>query len=197
MITASYSGDSNDYPVTNSFAQVVTNHPPSASAVSYTRNAGATLSILVSDLATNWSDLDGDVVALADIGVSTNGIVLTNNAGTLLYSNSNDVADQFICTITDGWGGTNFQTVNISVTFPVNPTPNISSITPNLDGSFTLQASGAPGLTYIFETTSDILPPIFWQPVATNTLGTNGVWQFTDTQATNFQQRFYRLSLAQ
>jgi hypothetical protein len=27
-------------------------------------------------------------------------------------------------------------------------------------------------------------------------LGTNGVWQFTETQAAKFQQPFYRLKLA-
>jgi hypothetical protein len=38
--------------------------------------------------------------------------------------------------------------------------------------------------------------PIGWLFIATNTLGTNGVWQFTDAQATNFPQQFYRLMLA-
>jgi hypothetical protein len=36
-----------------------------------------------------------------------------------------------------------------------------------------------------------------WQPIATNTLDASGAWQFADTQATNFLQRFYRLRLAQ
>jgi len=107
------------------------------------------------------------------------------------------VADQFVCTVTDGWGGTNFQTISISVIPPEDPAPNITSITANQDGTFTLNASGAPGLTYVFESTPDVLPPAVWEPIATNTLGTNGLWQFTDSQSTNFPQRFYRLKLAQ
>ena len=60
----------------------------------------------------------------------------------------------------------------------------------------TLNLGGAPGDTYVLETTTNLVPPASWQPVATNTLGTNGVWQFTDTAATNFPQQFYRLKLA-
>jgi len=36
-----------------------------------------------------------------------------------------------------------------------------------------------------------------WAPVATNTLGVTGVWQFTDWQTTNYTERFYRLMLVQ
>lgn len=197
LIGIAYSGDANDLPATNSFEQIVTNHPPTAAAAAYTRIAGSVLNIAVADLATNWNDLDGDTISLTDIGVSTNGVVVTNNAGMLVYSNSNDVADQFICTLIDSWGGTNSETVNITVTQPANPTPTINTIVANPDGSFSLEASGAPGDTYVFETTTDLAPPAAWLQMATNTLGTNGLWQITDGQATNFQQRFYRLKLAE
>jgi hypothetical protein len=36
------------------------------------------------------------------------------------------------------------------------------------------------------------MPPVVWTPVSTNTADINGLWQFTDTQATNYTQRFYR-----
>ena len=36
-----------------------------------------------------------------------------------------------------------------------------------------------------------------WQPIATNTPGVSGMWQFTDTQVANYPQRFFRLKLAQ
>jgi hypothetical protein len=35
-----------------------------------------------------------------------------------------------------------------------------------------------------------------WSPVATNTLGITGTWQFTDFGVTNNPVRFYRLKLA-
>jgi hypothetical protein len=121
---------------------------------------------------------------------------VTNNGGTLVYLNTKAVADQFLCTISDGFGGTNFQTVNVTVLPPPSPTPNITGVAGNPDGSFTLNLAGASGYTYILQTTTDLFSSASWQPVATNTLGVSGVWQFNDTSATNFSQRFYRLMLA-
>ncbi|MEI9960603.1 MAG: protease pro-enzyme activation domain-containing protein [Limisphaerales bacterium] len=194
-IGAIYSGDANNLSATNFIEQIVTNHPPIAAPAFYTRTAGLSLDIAVADLATNWSDADDDELSLIDVSVSTNGVMMTNNAGTLVYCNSNNVDDQFICTISDGWGGTNFQMINITVVLPTNAIPNITSVTANSDGSITLNLNGASGFTYVLETTTNLFPPIDWQPVVTNTLNTN-VWEFNDAQATNFLQRFYRLKLA-
>jgi hypothetical protein len=180
-------------PATNSLAQIVTNHPPVGLPAFFTNTASFTLEIPIADLATNWTDVDGDVVSLAAVGISTNGIVLADTGAALVYFNSNNVADQFTCTISDGWGGTNFQTVAIAPA-PPNPTPLITSVVPAGNRDLTLNLGGAPGFTYILETTTNLLPAV-WLPVETNTLGTNGVWQFTDTQTTNFTQRFYRLEL--
>ena len=162
-----------------------------AAAAFYHRYAGFPLDIAVADLATNWTDADGDTVSLAGVGISTNGVTITNNAGTLIYFNSNNVADQFICALSDGWGGTNFQTVSLTVTFP-----DITGAVANPDGSFTLNFTGAPGGTYILEATTSLFSPADWLPVATNTLGPDGDWQFSDPSATNFPQQFYRFKLA-
>ena len=189
FIAAVYAGDANDLPATNTLLQIVTNHPPVATNVFYTGAAGSPLNIPVSELAAFWGDADGDTVSLAGIGVSTNGVTVTNNAGTLVYFNPNAVADQFVCTVTDGWGGTNFQTVNLEVVLP-----NIVSVVAG-GGGMSLNLSGSPGATYVLETTAALFPAD-WQAVATNTLGPDGVWRFTDNQATNFPQRFYRLRLA-
>jgi hypothetical protein len=196
VVTAIYSGDAYDLPATNSIGQIVTNHPPVAVPVFYNA-AGFTLEIASTDLATNWSDVDGDTISLAAVGVSTNGIVLTNDGTTLVYFNTNNVADQFTCTITDGFGGTNFQTVTIAPAPLPNTAPLIAGVVAAGSGGMTLSLGGAPDHTYILETTADLFTPGGWQPVATNTLGATGIWQFTDEQATNFTQRFYRLKLAQ
>jgi len=47
LITAIYSGDANDSPVTNTLAQIVTNHPPVAATVFYNRTAGRSLRIAI------------------------------------------------------------------------------------------------------------------------------------------------------
>jgi hypothetical protein len=37
--------------------------------------------------------------------------------------------------------------------------------------------------------------PAFWQPIFTNTsTGPDGTWQFTDTNAVDFLERYYRFS---
>jgi hypothetical protein len=195
LVTAIYSGDSNDLPATNTFAQIVTNHPPAATDFSAKRFGGLPLKISVSALSSNWSDPDGDIVSLAAIGISTNGVTVTNNSGTLVYCNSNNVDDQFVCTIADGFGGTNFQNVNITfIPLPQAAVPSITGLAQDNNGDIMLNLAGASGFTYVLETTTNLLFPGGWLPVATNVLGTNGTWQFNDT-ATNNPQQFYRLKL--
>ncbi|HEX7569423.1 MAG TPA: hypothetical protein VF492_02855 [Verrucomicrobiae bacterium] len=117
---------------------------------------------------------------------------MSNDTVALFYAGTHDVADQFVCTISDGFGGTAFQAVNIAVAFP-----NIATVVPNPAGNITLSLSAAPDYTYVLEATTDLSAFGSWLPIATNTLGTNGVWSFTDTSATNFPQQFYRLRLVQ
>ena len=75
--------------------------------------------------------------------------------------------------------------------------PAISTVAVNPDGSFNLNLAGSPGYTYILEATTNLFPPGAWLPIATNTLDTTGTLPFTDPSATNYQQQFYRLRLAQ
>jgi len=195
-VTAVYSGDANNSPATISLLQIVTNHPPVAGPAYYCRLAGYPLDISVASLATNWSDPDGGTVSLAAIGVSTNGVSLTNNAGTLVYINANDVDDQFTCTITDNFGGIGFQYVNIMIIL-TNKTPHIIGQNGGDSGGLTLFLTGAPNHTYILQATTNFLSPDAWVPIYTNMPDTNGVWQFTDPDMPNFPYRFYRLMLVQ
>jgi subtilase family serine protease len=80
-------------------------------------------------------------------------------------------------------------TVNILVVKPV-----IISVTGNVDGAVTMNLTGTAGSTYILQATTNLSEGT-WLPLATNALDTNGVWQFTDVDATNFPQRFYRSRL--
>jgi len=197
QIIAIYSGDANYLPATNMLAQVVTNHPPTATPIFTNRIAGFSLKIPVASLASDWSDVDGDTVSLAAIGVSTNGVTVTNNAGTLIYCNSNNVNDEFVCTITDGWGGTNFQNVFITVVpLPENAIPAITSLASSGGDTISLNLAGANGFTYVLETTTNLAVPDSWDPVATNVVGPSDVWQFNDV-ITNNPQQFYRLELVQ
>ena len=190
-ITVIYAGDTADLAATNVLAQLVTNHPPVGATVAFTYGAGTVLSIALTNLSTQWSDVDGDPVSLAAISQSTNGVTVTNTDGAFTYANPNNVNDQFTLTLTDGWGGTNYQTVNLTVVLPA-----ISNIASHPDGSLTLQFSGSPGNTYVLEATSTLFPGN-WQPVSTNTLDVTGTLNFNLPPDTNATQNFYRLRLAQ
>jgi hypothetical protein len=117
------------------------------------------------------------------VPVTISGSVNTGSVGTYTLT----------YTATDGNGNTNTAARTVIVR---DTTPHITGIV-LVNGGMTLSLGGAPGYTYVLETTTNLILPGSWQFIATNSPGTNGVWQFTDTQATNFTQRFYRLKLAQ
>ncbi|HWX20326.1 MAG TPA: LamG-like jellyroll fold domain-containing protein [Candidatus Binatia bacterium] len=70
--------------------------------------------------------------------------------------------------------------------------PLITNFAVLSDGNFALRGTGAVGQTCILLGASNLLAPVAWVPLATNTADTNGLFQFTDQLATNFAQRFYR-----
>ena len=194
LIAARYSGDANYLPATNTLSQMVTNHPPVTAAFYTNRYAGLSLKIPVAVLTNYWFDADGDALSLAGISVSTNGVVVSNSAGTLVYYNSNNVADLFVCAVSDGWGGTNFQNVYIAVVaLPTNAIPAITSVAPGANGTISINLAGMAGLTYVLQATTNLIPPGNWLPLATNVPDTSGVWLLSEPA--NLPQQFYRLEL--
>jgi Pro-kumamolisin, activation domain/Domain of unknown function (DUF5011)/Viral BACON domain/Immunoglobulin I-set domain len=126
-----------------------------------------------------------------------NNDVITNQTNdTLALASVSKIAAGNYSVVVSASGGS---VTSLVATLTVNLIPPgiIPNPAINSDGSFTLNLTGSPGCTYILEVTADLFSSVIWQPIATNTLGTNGVWQFNDTSATNFSQRFYRLKLAQ
>ncbi len=102
-------------------------------------------------------------------------------------------AENYYVIVTAAGGSSTSTVVSLTVNVPL---PVINAAAANPDGSFTLQLAGLPGYPYILEGTTNLFTPGSWLPLATNTLGQNGLWQFTDTSATNFPQQFYRLELS-
>jgi xanthomonalisin len=112
---------------------------------------------------------------------------------TLILSNVNPSAAGNYVVVASAEGGA---VTSVVAVLTVCVPPEISGVTANPDGSYTLSLTGSPDDTYVLEAATNLLPPVNWVFLATNTLDTNGVWQFTDSQATNFTQQFYRLMLA-
>jgi hypothetical protein len=172
IITAQYAGDVNYFGSTNTLAggQVVTNHPPAAVPMTVTRTAGLKLLIALSDVGTNWSDVDGDTVTVSGINlVTTNNVNLATNSTWILYPSSPNVADQISYSISDGQGGTNIGFVNIVVNSSVTGTNSIVKIVGG--NPTTVMAYGIPGYSYIAERSTNLTS---WVDISTNTAATNG-----------------------
>ena len=73
------------------------------------------------------------------------------------------------------------------------PPPVISSLGVLSDGSFTLSGTGVARRSYVLLTASNLVPPLVWTPLATNPADDQGVFGFTDTEVTNYWQRYYRV----
>jgi hypothetical protein len=176
LITVQYAGDSNFAGLTNTLNQVVTNHPPVAQTMTVSRTAGLNLLVSLANVATNWSDADGDNVALNRISlVSTNGVNLQTNSSYILYTNNLNVADQIGYGISDGQGGTNIGYINIVINASVTGTNSITKIVSS--NPTTLTAYGIPSYNYIAERSTNLTT---WVDISTNTAAANGVISVTD-----------------
>ena len=168
------------------------NNPPVANPVTYYRLAGSSLTIPIANLATNWSDPDANPLTLASVDTtSTNGGAVTYDSTNIYYSDANNVTDQFGYTISDGQGGMAQGIVTVLIA-----QQNISGWTFS-NGSLTLNFAGIPNDTYWVEVATNLASPTIWTTISTNVAGSNGQWQFTDTQTTNFPRRFYRTEASQ
>ena len=195
VITVAYLGDGNYLGSTTNLDQIVTNHPPVANVMAVTRTAGLALMIKLSDIATNWSDADGDTVELSSVTMqSTNGvnlfplnwstnldgsIVTTNGYAYIGYTNSPNVNDQISYGISDGFGGTNIGYVNIVIQGSVTGTNSITAYNFTSPGSNTVTAYGIPYFSYILERSTNLSSPV-WVDVQTNQAAPNGVINMVD-----------------
>ncbi|MFZ0825924.1 MAG: choice-of-anchor tandem repeat GloVer-containing protein [Verrucomicrobiia bacterium] len=111
--------------------------------------------------------------------------------GTLLINNASAVnAGTYSVVITNLLGTTTSTGAVLTVASP----PMISNVTCNPDGSVTLNLSTAPYTSSRILVTTNLVPPVVWQPIFTNVVGSNGAWQFIDRYASNYPVRFYRSS---
>jgi len=121
---------------------------------------------------------------------STNGATLSYDSSYVYYSDANNVADQINYTVTDGFGGNTAGLINVLVGPP--PTNSVAGTVVNGNGSVTLSFVGVASYTYQVEATTNLVAPVVWTTISTNTADVNGQWQITDLQATNYPNRFYR-----
>ena len=194
IITAVYAGDSNYLSSTNELDQIVTNHPPVASDMTLTRGKGQTIKVALSDLATNWTDVDGAPVTLTGISqTSTNGRTLyalnftansdgsyaITNTAFIGYLNPSNVTDRFSYSIRDDNGNTNIGYVNVVV----SSSPMFGQAT----GIFSapsqpvlLNFLGHPGYSYNVQRSTNL---VTWSTIWTTNAPPAGPFSYTDSFA--------------
>jgi len=104
----------------------------------------------------------------------------------MLPSVTVNAAGYYSVVVTNAYGSATSSVATLTVVTP---------LVHNANGSVTLGFEGIPSSTIRVFAATNLVPPITWQPVFTNNnVGTNVTWQFTDTNAVYFPQRFYRFS---
>ncbi len=76
---------------------------------------------------------------------------------------------------------------------PLIVPPRITYVSLLPSGGFSVNGTAMAGQTCILLGSTNLAPPVIWQPLGTNTADGGGIINFSDAQATNFPQRFYRL----
>lgn len=84
------------------------------------------------------------------------------------------------------------QSTNKPVTILNLPPPALANLLRLPNGDFQLALQGVPNRQHVVEATTNLAAPIQWTSLTTNAADSGGAFQFTDTQATNFLQRYYR-----
>jgi len=176
VITAVYSGDGNYAGITNSLAQVVTNHPPLTGFFTFSVTNGVSIKVKISDLLAAVVDSDSDPVTLTSVGVSTNGMVSATNSTFILFRNTNYVTDRFSYVVADDHGGTATGQVTVASVLAPFTGQNIS-LAPT-GGTNLLTCHGIPGYTYITQRSVNFLT---WVDISTNTAAGNGAISIADS----------------
>jgi len=179
VITVAYLGDGNYFGSTNTLNQIVTNHPPVANPLAYTRSAVVNqIKMAVTNLLSNATDVDGDTLVLASVSATTNGATLIVSGGLVMYYNTNAVADEFTYTVTDGFGGTNSATVTINV--DSTPLFGQSILASTTGGTATLNFAGIPNYSYSVLRSTNLTS---WTAIWTTNAPASGVFQYIDNSA--------------
>ena len=163
--------------VTSSVATLTYNNTaPVASPAGYVMAAGYPFKIALTNLSANWSDVDGDTIALTSTISSTNSATVSYDASYIYYNNPNGVNDQINYTIGDGLGGTAAGLINLTVsTNPLAGTPQAITIT---GSSATLNLAGIPTYQYEIQRSTNLVD---WVTIETTNAPSNGLFQFIDT----------------
>jgi len=98
-------------------------------------------------------------------------------------------AGQYQVIVTGASGSITSAVATLSVSWPAL----FSGAVRHADGSVTLSCASAPNSTNLLLATTSLCAQASWQVLSTNIAAASGGWQFTDTSASGYPARFYRI----
>jgi uncharacterized repeat protein (TIGR01451 family) len=122
------------------------------------------------------------------VGGGTNYTVVFAPVAGVVFTNVVTAA-----TVTPEVSGAN----NQSILTAAQVAASSSSVSIGGFGGVVMSLGGNPGSTYVLEATTNLFSSAAWLPLATNTLGSDGILHFNDAQSAGFGQRYFRLRLVQ
>jgi uncharacterized delta-60 repeat protein len=182
--------------VTNSFGAVtssvasLTVFIPSLTSqpVSCTNNAGTTATFSVA--TTNISGPFTLTWLKNGLPLNDGGNVSGSTTSTLTLSNAlvSD-AGGYSAVVRYDSGSLTSAVASLTVTLlpPQNFTPQ------SVGNGLTLQFTGAPNYPYVLQSTTNLVPPVVWQSVLTNTSAADGSWSWSVTNLLDTPKCFYRV----
>jgi hypothetical protein len=167
---------------------VVPNTAPVGGADSVSRTKGASFkNLTLASLLANDTDVDGDTLNIASVdATSANGVALSTNATSLLYSGALTNNDSFHYVVADSFGGTASVLVSLTATNAVGQTTGSVAL---VAGQAVLTFYGVPSATYTLQVSSDLS---IWSDLTSVTAAATGVINYTDT-APPTPNAYYRL----
>ena len=179
-------------PVVRAIEVTPVNDPPVALPDSAATSLNQAVSIDVTQLTANDSDVDSTNLTLdLPTTASAQGGTVALTDGRVVYRPPDAFLgeDVFEYRLQDDQGGSATGQVTVLVR-PTGGQLNIASITVLEDGSVRLVITGVPGWTYSVESSPDV---VVWTPLGSLTVGPDGLQDFTDPEAGRQEQRFYRI----
>ena len=156
-------------------------------------------------LATSGTLAVSNILCVLTYLAGTNGTVTGSATQTVIYGSSGTAVTAVPASgyAFANWsdGSTANPRTDDTVTSNLQVTANFVALTPPVITSvlmatnppaFALAGTGGISQNYVLLAASN-LPAALWIPLMTNAADTNGFFQFTDPQATNYPQRYYRL----
>lgn len=171
---------------------VIRNGVPRAISNSAGRIPGEAFKVSVLKILLNDSDPDGDFLTVISVSpVSDHGAEVMLTWPWIFYTPTAgyDGTDTFSYTVSDGFGGTATARVQVVVNPPPATAQNIVFTELLPDGSRRIRFAGVPGYTYHIEASTDLST---WVRLANVTAPSNGQFDYLDTEAPRFPQRYYR-----